>query len=400
MRRNSATPFRIFEISDGSGAGPTVTIAGLTISNGASPGGGGGIQNDHGTVVVRDCVVTGNQTSLVAYTFGGGIYNWGGRMTIERCTVAGNLSKFGGGVASTRAEQGTAALIIRSSTISDNTAEGGSGGGVYNDAAGADRLAQMVLFNCTLSGNNATSAGVAGGSGGAVYNGASDSGYSELELRDCTIANNDAPAAGGIYNNNFSATAAVVRLENSLLQTGMTGGNFINSNGNIFSLGNNLSNDAAGDATNTGMGPGGFLNQPGDIRNTNALLGPLQDNGGATFTHALLSGSPAINAGNNDGAAEDQRSYLRIGLNDIGAFEFDGIQLRITDMARSGNDIVVTFQAAGAMGYSLQRKLALPDVAWETVTDVMVQSDGPAQVTHVGGATASKAFYRVARPEA
>ena len=43
--------------------------------------------------------------------------------------------------------------------------------------------------------------------------------------------------------------------------------------------------------------PGGLLNAPGDIRNTNPLLGPLQDNGGPTMTHALLFHSLAIGAG-------------------------------------------------------------------------------------------------------
>ena len=42
---------------------------------------------------------------------------------------------------------------------------------------------------------------------------------------------------------------------------------------------------------------GGFLTGAGDQINTDPLLGPLQDNGGPTFTHALLPGSPAIDAG-------------------------------------------------------------------------------------------------------
>ncbi|HEV3410195.1 MAG TPA: choice-of-anchor Q domain-containing protein, partial [Chthoniobacterales bacterium] len=376
-----------------------VTIAGLTISNGDSPGGGGGIQNDHGTVTVRECVLFGNRSSLEHYTYGGGIYNWGGRMTIEQSTIAGNVSKFGGGVASTRTGFGTAVLVIRNSTISGNTAEGGSGGGVYNAAAGSDSIAQMFLFNCTLSGNSATATGFFGGAGGALYNEASNLARAEVELGDCTIAHNNAPSTGGIYNQNLNATARVT-LQNTLLQTSPTGSNFTNSNGSIESLGNNLSSDGAGDASNTGTVPGGFLNKPSDRRNTDAMLGPLQDNGGPTFTHALLTGSPAINTGNNDGAADDQRGYLRVGLNDIGAFEFGGVQLRIINIARADSDIVVTFQAAGGLGYSLQRKLNLRGAAWETVNDGTAPSDGPAQITHVGGASTGKAFYRVVRPEA
>jgi hypothetical protein len=80
----------------------------------------------------------------------------------------------------------------------------------------------------------------------------------------------------------------------------------LNGEASINSLGYNLSSDAAGgDAT---TGPDGFLNATGDIRNTNPSLGPLQDNGGPTFTHELLTGSPAIDKGKNfTTATTDQR---------------------------------------------------------------------------------------------
>jgi len=42
---------------------------------------------------------------------------------------------------------------------------------------------------------------------------------------------------------------------------------------------------------------GAAFNGPGDQTNTDPVLGPLQDNGGPTLTHALLPGSPAVNAG-------------------------------------------------------------------------------------------------------
>ncbi|MEK7830295.1 MAG: choice-of-anchor Q domain-containing protein, partial [Acidobacteriota bacterium] len=54
-----------------------------------------------------------------------------------------------------------------------------------------------------------------------------------------------------------------------------------------------------------------FLNQATDIINANPQLGPLQNNGGPTQTHALLFGSPAIDKGSSSGVATDQRGVRR-----------------------------------------------------------------------------------------
>src|SRR5262249_5019042 len=86
--------------------------------------------------------------------------------------------------------------------------------------------------------------------------------------------------------------------------------------GAFLSQGHNLSSDSGS----------GFLTSPGDLINVNPLLGPLQDNGGPTRTHALLPGSPALEAGDNaEAPAYDQRGpgFPRIAgaAIDIGAFE-------------------------------------------------------------------------------
>ena len=72
---------------------------------------------------------------------------------------------------------------------------------------------------------------------------------------------------------------------------GVLGENLDSWSGSVTSLGYNLSNDNGG----------GFLTAMGDQINTDPMLGPLQDNGGPTFTHALLTGSPAIDAGKTSG---------------------------------------------------------------------------------------------------
>ena len=84
--------------------------------------------------------------------------------------------------------------------------------------------------------------------------------------------------------------------------------------------------DQTGDSAFTGK-PVSY--SPTDILDTDPLLDFLGNNGGPTLTHALLSGSPAINAGNNDGAPiTDQRGYARIvsGIIDIGAYEYYPIE--------------------------------------------------------------------------
>lgn len=277
--------------------------------------------------------------------------------------------------------------------MSGNNAIGGDGGGIYATATAADTRADLDLFNCTVSGNNATSS-FFGGSGGAIFNAASDSATAQVSLQYCTIAANNGHNAGGIYNHNFGGSATVT-LRNTILKNGATGRNFINSGGAIDSLGHNLCDDAAGGLS--GTEPGGYLSDLSDRRATDPLLGPLQDNDGPTFTHALLSGSPAINAGGTGSNVTDQRGYLRRGVPDIGAFESNGIQLRVTSVARVGNDLVVAFQAIAGAEFRLQRKLALTDT-WQNlpgVDSITPASDGIAQFVDAGAATLGHAFYQV-----
>ncbi len=346
--RASGTPeFRIFAIDllpgglSSSGTFSTVTISGLTIRNGllSSSGGfnlGAGIVN-FGNLTLNDSVVTGNQTDSA----GGGIFNGGtGTMTLNRSVVSNNLAgDAAGGIlnegilslnnSTVSGNQATnsgggvwnlQSAVLDKCTISGNSA-GTVGGGLRNDSEGSVATTNMTLTNCTLSGNTAVN------NGGGVY----DSGptTTNLTLHNCTLTGNSASAGGGIY---LDTRGGVFAFDNSIFKLGSAGQNIVASNSSSSSGGHNLSNDAAGDGT--GTAPGGFLNGSGDIRNTDPLLGPLQDNGGPTLTHALLPGSPAIDNGNSNlttdqrGAPrpfDDPNSHNGGGNNsDIGAFEFQG----------------------------------------------------------------------------
>ena len=159
-----------------------------------------------------------------------------------------------------------------------------------------------MVQNSTISGNSA------GPFGGAIYNDIA----AILTIDISTFSDNSAITAGGIYNDAFTS------IGNTVLNAGAGGENIVNGIGAVNSLGYNLSSDDGS----------GLLNGPGDQINTNPLLGPLQDNGGPTFTHELLSGSPAIDTGDPTFAPPpfyDQRGpgffRARNGRIDIGSFE-------------------------------------------------------------------------------
>ncbi|HET6888258.1 MAG TPA: right-handed parallel beta-helix repeat-containing protein [Candidatus Udaeobacter sp.] len=310
------------------------TISGLTIRNGAV-----GIDNG-GMLTVRNCVISGmsvggihNVASLTVVNSNVsdnffGIYNitgelgvvtatilsttvsgnsaggvvaaphfFGGRayITITDCTISGNFSASGGGgILGARTK-----LTVANSTISGNSA-GTSGGGISVSPGIIGLDLDSSIVNSTISGN---SAGTSGGGIGTS---------TTLRVANCTITGNSAPSGGGIYN------VGSVEVSNTILNAGALGENIFNSGGTVTSDGYNLSSDDGG----------GYLNGPGDQLNTDPMLGPLQDNGGPTFTHALLPGSPTINEGDPNFTpppSYDQRgpNFYRVrDLNiDIGSFE-------------------------------------------------------------------------------
>jgi len=269
---NAAT--RVFFVQGGVSA----TISSLTITNGFANdfdhgGSGGGIFNDHSTLTVSNCTVSGNSASgLIS---GGGIYNDGeipgsATLSIIASTFSRNSGDFEGGGIHNDGFVGSATLSVSTSTFSDNSAASMAGGGIYNDG---------------------------------------ESGSATLTLSASTFSGNSAPSGGGIFNVN----GATLEIGDTILKAG-SGENIVNSSGAVTSRGYNLSSDAAGGDGTTG--PGGFLNATGDIRNTDPMLGPLQDNGGPTFTHALLCLSPAIDQGKRNAIPAlamntDQRGFPR-----------------------------------------------------------------------------------------
>jgi hypothetical protein len=370
---------RVFHVASGT----TVTISGLTIRNGMVTGNfpvgsGGGIYSFQATLTLNDCAISGNSA-----TYGGGVTNdafndengdpWA-ILTITNSTLSGNSASYGGGGGFNTSGRWTGAVLtIDNSTFTGNSAgsygggidnngyevigasatlnnsmlSGNSsayGGGIYNSAA--DGYGSLEVNNSTVAGNSATYGG------GGVFNVSYIGAQAVLQVRNSTISSNSAQTGGGIDNDSddggtvayisnstFSGNlasgpgggsvfnsaegfgGAVVHLNDVILQGGAAGGNILNQGGAVISDGHNLSNDTCG----------GFLTGPGDRTNIEPMLGPLQDNGGPTLTHALLLGSPAIDAGDPSFTPPpfyDQRGprFHRVvnGRIDIGSFEVQG----------------------------------------------------------------------------
>jgi len=232
---------------------------------------------------------------------GAGIRNEG-KLNLSNATLTGNetTASFGGGIANAS----TGILVLTDVTISGNRAENDSGG--LDQGPGG----QANLNNVTITGNTADTDGNGGSGGGLVAKGT-------VNLRNTIVAG----------NRDFSEPGV---------------GASPNCSGGPISRGNNLIADGTGC---------GFAARSGDQINVKPLLGPLANNGGSTFTHALLVGSPAINAGAKGVTPADQRGVPRRNP-DIGAYEFARCGGRVVNrVGTSGMDkLVGTKKADGILG--------------------------------------------------
>src|SRR4029078_13368155 len=178
---------RVFHI----GPGKTVSIFGLTVTNGFTASeNGGGILKDHAIMTMDSFAV---KNSSAEGNRGGGIYNDGSTssaaLTIQNSTINENYAySAGGAIYNDSGNGGSATSTIRNSTIAYNISihglpfHGGAGGGIYNDSSGGNAI--LTIVNSTVSENDASSAG------GGIYNDAVNGGSATLTITNSTVDGN------------------------------------------------------------------------------------------------------------------------------------------------------------------------------------------------------------------
>ncbi|MEP7358205.1 MAG: choice-of-anchor Q domain-containing protein, partial [Anaerolineales bacterium] len=272
---------RVFSV----GGGVTVTIQGVTIRNGSTADDGGGVLSN-GRLTLVNSVVSGNaaagsgggiatvgrfslnQSRVEANTAGldgGGLFVGGSATDMDRSAISGNRSEGSGGGISN-----FSILTITRSTVNHNlVTNAGIGGGIFV-------FGGLTMNNSTLTANSAT------GDGGGLL---TSSGSSELYL--VTVAGNVAGSkGGGGTGGGLWGQYAETQAGNSLLAENYAGSSpndcglaLLSWDYNYIQTTTNCSIDNATTHNHSG----------GD-----AWLGPLANYGGATFTRALLPGSPAL----------------------------------------------------------------------------------------------------------
>jgi hypothetical protein len=325
-----------------------------TVSGNSAAGRGGALLSFVGTVNVTatDTIITGNSAQFAGAMYGGS------STTCVRCTMTDNSALTAGAVS-------VANDTFIDSTIADNVAITGYGGGF--EGAG-----QLTLIGSTIAGNRA------GLDGGGVW---LIGGLATIT--DCTFSDNSAPNGfgAGIFIANLSQQGVSLELTSSTLtqNSGLTGGGLFIGDpstvglvgntilagnqarfeaadvlGAVLSLGHNLVGEVDGSSGWQATDLTGTSDRPLDPR-----LGPLQDNGGPTWTQAPFADSPAIDHGDPVlVGSRDQRGTFRdfdgssFGP-DIGAVEAEeavAFRVILPDHVTAGQPFALTVVAVDPWG--------------------------------------------------
>ena len=316
---------------------PVVNISGVTVDGNTAPSAAGiGIVDSLvtvGTSIIANNIATevlsggGGIGALATTSIGGDV------LALSLTRITGNTTAGeGGGIGIINGD-----VSIADTTIDGNQANGGRGGGIgllNNGIAGT-----ATIRSTTISANTAS---VNGGGIAALNMG--------IDLENVTLSGNNSDASGGgiSYDNNVDNVTRSIRFSTITSNTSLAGGSNLSATGSPIDVSGTIFNDGVVAAppgvlnslgNNLDSGSTAGFSEPTDLVNTDPMIGPLQDNGGPVFTHALLGSSPAIDAGPATGPATDAHGFLRpvdgdgngSVLFDIGAFEAESAAALFVD---------------------------------------------------------------------
>ncbi len=307
----------------------TAEIFGVTIRNGSVTGSGGGIRNQ-GTLLLEDSAVR-NNTAIGGGGDGGGIHNVGGNLTVRRSTVSNNSAGSSAGGIGTYSAGST---TLENSTISENQAVLFGGGLDVNSA-------NLIIRNCTIVKNTAQVNGGGTGDGGGI------SVFGNTNVLNSIVAGNHRTAV----------------IDDDIQR-------------NVQALSNNnlIGDPASAGGLNEGVNGNRLGNGSGVLLPLANILNPtLSNNGGQTLTHALVTGSRAIDAGDvaSQPSGTDQAGLTRnVGTSvDIGAVEFPITPIVVSmttnkvtldeNAAAPGNTATLTLTRTGSNAATLDVNLGI-----------------------------------------
>ena len=316
--------------------------ASLTMTNGIVSGNtatqhGGGIHVSFNASISLDNVVIDNNDLTDINSTGGGIsIRSGSTATLNNMAIQNNSAKNGGG-----GVYADTSITITNSSVTNNAVTSGAGGGLYLSGTAS------TLENVTISGNS-----VSNPNNNAIGGGINLIAPAILNMNNVTVVNNLSQGqSAGVHIQN----SATLNIGNSIIAEN-NASNHVNDDcsGIMNSLGHNLIQITTGCTING--------TTTGNITASAPELAPLSNYGGSTLTHALLFNSPALDAADNATCeAADQRGISRpqdgdndsTGTCDIGAYEhvYDSIAPTISSIVRASTsptsassvDFTVTF---------------------------------------------------------
>jgi hypothetical protein len=302
------------------------------------------VSNSGGHLIIKDVTIRHGKIVGGINIHGAGIWAFNSaKLEMYRCAVVDNIANnnqntnitTGGGVS---ALSGVTKLIIEDCLIANNQllksgAGLARGGGLY---ISFDGIEQPRVINTTITGNTISAPNTTADGGGITIDGFLDQ---SILINNCTFTNNSTNGNGGGIA--FWNAGSEINLRNSIIfgNTAATGSDYFRGTSAVVNAFHNIigvTAAASGNAIN-----GTNTNNS----NSNPLLQALANNGGPTQTHAIASGSPAINGGDAFATSTDQRGLFANGTRDIGAFEFDGLT------AVSKLDQTITFDALANRTY-------------------------------------------------